>query len=114
MLTEQELSALPGSLVELEQQVAICEAIAKNNNISEIKQFADAVLATCGQDGVSAIREFANKLNAKIDCFDILGIKQSLSQFPILVMELRSLKAQASSGRPTSKLVEAQGTDTSK
>jgi two-component system, NarL family, sensor histidine kinase EvgS len=89
VLSKEELEALPAAMKELEQQAKTCEQISKNNNISEIKKFADNVLIIGNKHGVSIVIEYATQLAIHIDGFDIIAIKQSLDAFPVLLAQLR-------------------------
>lgn len=83
-----ELQTLPDVIPKLEKLVKTCEQISKNNNMSEINKFADAVLAIGDQYSIAAITEYATQLTAHIDCFDIVAIKQSLNAYPQLLEQL--------------------------
>lgn len=87
-LSPTELLALPFVLEELENLIASCEQIARNNNMTEIEQFADNVLAIGSRQPITAVVDYASHLRADIDCFDLVAIKQSLKTFPELLNRL--------------------------
>ena len=87
-LSKEEIKALPQVITELEKLLVTCEQIAKNNNMSEIKSFADAVTAIGSQNGVTIVKDYGNKLQVDIDGFDIVAIKRSLKAFPELLLQL--------------------------
>jgi two-component system, NarL family, sensor histidine kinase EvgS len=91
MLTIEELLALPYAIKELEKHAKTCEQISKNNNMSEIKKFADTVLTIGTRHGITIVKDYATALHAEIDCFDIVAIKRSLNAFPELLTQLWGL-----------------------
>ena len=92
VLSKEEKNALPSVITELEKLAKTCGQIAKNNNMSEIKKFADDVLAIGGQNGVAMVKDYGSQLQVDIDGFDIVAIKQSLSAFPKLLTQLKAYK----------------------
>jgi two-component system, NarL family, sensor histidine kinase EvgS len=91
-LSMEEIRTLPNALKELEQQVSICEKILKNNNMSEIKNFADTILRIGNQNRITLISDYAAQLQAAIDCFDIIAIKGYLNSFNTLHEKLCDIK----------------------
>ncbi|ESS66708.1 virulence sensor protein BvgS [Methyloglobulus morosus KoM1] len=87
-LTEEELRVLPNTLKELERHTQTCEQILKNNNMSEIKKFADAIFRVGNSNNMAVVTDYATKLHADIESFDILEIKRSLNAFPGLLATL--------------------------
>ncbi len=47
--------------------------------MSEIKKFADAVLAIGGQNGVAMVKDYGSQLQVDIDGFDIVAFKQNVA-----------------------------------
>ncbi len=88
VLSDDELRALPAAIAELEKLVKNCGQISKNNNMSEIKKFAGAVLAIGNRHGIGVVVTYATKLVTDIDSFDIVAIKRSLDSFPGMVSQL--------------------------
>lgn len=88
MLSNAELLALPIVIEELEKLINTCEQISRNNNMSEIRHFADTVLTIGNKNDISVVTEYANQLVAYIDCFDIVAIKHALNTFPALYSQL--------------------------
>ena len=87
-LSSEELRTLPATINELEKHLKTCEQISKNNNLSEIKKFADAIFRIGGRHNIAVVTDYAAKLNADIDSFDIVEIKRSLNAFPGLIAKL--------------------------
>jgi two-component system, NarL family, sensor histidine kinase EvgS len=98
VLTKDELQTLPRVVNELEGMSKICAQISKNNNMSEIKTFADTVLEIGASNEISVVTVYATQLHTEIDCFDIIAIKQSLDTFPALLMQLQDYNRQLSLG----------------
>jgi two-component system, NarL family, sensor histidine kinase EvgS len=98
VLTKDELQTLPRVVNELEGMSKICEQISKNNNMSEIKTFADTVLEIGASNEISVVTVYATQLHTEIDCFDIIAIKHSLDTFPALLMQLQDYNRQLSLG----------------
>jgi two-component system, NarL family, sensor histidine kinase EvgS len=94
VLSKEEINALPGVITELEKLAKSCGQIAKNNNMSEIKKFADAVSAIGSQNGMTMVSDYGTKLQVEIDGFDIVAIKRSLDTFPELLRQLNDYKRQ--------------------
>ncbi len=92
-LTQEELRALPHALKELDALIKVCEQISRNNNMADIKSFADTLLNIGRQHGVNAVVAHAEQLHTAIDCFDIVAIKQSLTDYPVLVTHLTAQNA---------------------
>ena len=88
VLSQEELRALPSVIEELETLAKTCEHISRNNNMSEITKFADTLLAIGRQHEITAVTEYASQLQADIDGFDIIAIKQSLKAYPQLLAQL--------------------------
>ena len=88
VLSKEELHVLPDVIKELEKHVKTCEKISKSNNMSEIKKFADIVLKIGTKNKISVVTDYANALNADIDCFDLVAIKRALIAFPELLEQL--------------------------
>ncbi len=80
-LSEVELERSAVILPELKKLIPRCEIIAKNNNISDIQDFAEAVSEMAQQYPVSPVTEYAQQLNEAIDSFDIAVIKRSLHDY---------------------------------
>ncbi len=92
-LTQEELRALPYALKELDALIKACEQIYRNNNMADIKSFADTLLKIGRQHGINAVIAHAEQLHTAIDCFDIVAIKQSLTDYPVLVTHLTAQNA---------------------
>ena len=90
-LSAEELHALPETLRELETLLKSCEQISKSNNIAEISKFADTLLNIGQQQGISAVVDYAQQLQAHIDCFDIVAMKQSLNGYRQLLTQLSAV-----------------------
>jgi two-component system sensor histidine kinase EvgS len=88
VLSQEQLLAIPSVIVELEKLVKTCEQISRNNNMSEISKFAEAVLAIGHQYSMPSATDYALQLITNIDCFDIVAIKQSLNAYPQLLEQL--------------------------
>ncbi len=96
LLTKAELLTLPNAIKELEEMSKICGQISKNNNMSEIKTFADTVLMIGASNEISVVTAYATQLHTEIDCFDIISIKHSLDIFPALLVQLQDYNRQLS------------------
>jgi two-component system sensor histidine kinase EvgS len=87
-LSVEELSYLPQLLIQLKSLLPHCQEISVSNNISEIKRFANVVLATKQHYPVASVIDYSNSLSRYIDCFDIVSIKQTLNEYPRLISQL--------------------------
>ncbi|CAG7856284.1 partial two-component system, NarL family, sensor histidine kinase EvgS, partial [biofilm metagenome] len=94
ILAEAEMIELPEVITELEKLLELCGQISKNNNMTEIKKFADTILTIGKNKGISVVSDYATGLQSNIDCFDIVAIKKAINNFHPLVGELRSLADQ--------------------
>lgn len=90
-LSKEELHALPSVIEALEKQAKTCEKISNNNNMSEIKKFADTILKVGSVNEFKVVTAYATQLQTDIDCFDLVAIKHSLNAFPELIEQLRPL-----------------------
>jgi two-component system sensor histidine kinase EvgS len=91
-LTNNELNQIPLVLNKLLNLSEYCNAVATNNNISEIRLFADSIKSIIKQHPISLIDDYANQLTSNIDCFDIAAIKRSLNDFQSLITRLEQAK----------------------
>ncbi len=82
ILSAEEKTKLPDLIHDLEKLSQTCEQIAKNNNMTEIKKFADVVLAIATRHNVAAVKEYAFALQTDIESFELLAIKRALTSFP--------------------------------
>ncbi|WP_347986178.1 ABC transporter substrate-binding protein [Methylomonas sp. AM2-LC] len=90
VFSQAELQVLPTALLELEALTNMCHLISRNNNMSEISQFADAVLAIGNQYALKVVVDYATELQQYIDCFDIVAIKKALGHYVQLLENLSS------------------------
>lgn len=88
-LTQEQCSALPEALSELEKLCAQCEQAFGSNNISTMKTFAKNVFAIGKHYQIAPVREYAELLESHIDSFDIVEIKSQLAEFGGLLQRLR-------------------------
>lgn len=88
-LTDSERQSLPFALESLEKLIEQCNVVSKNNNISEIKVFADEIMEIAKKYSISIIDDYAEQLINGIDSFDIAVIKHSLSDYPDLIRKLK-------------------------
>ena len=91
VLSDAELECLPDALEMLKKLVLQCKTASKNNNMSENKAFAEAVMDVAKHHPVSPINYYAEQLSNAIDSFDIVAIKGFLNDFPQLVKQLEQL-----------------------
>ncbi|WP_052700165.1 ATP-binding protein [Methylocucumis oryzae] len=91
-LTHDELALLPSVLDKLVELQSLCAQSLKNNNLTDAKNFADALSALSETSSIALVRDYANTLQEHIDCFDLLAIQQQLSNFPALVQALSEFK----------------------
>lgn len=87
-LSAEKMQALPELIRALEKLLPVCEKISRTNNLSEIKKFAEKILAIGQQLDFDPIVEYATKLLADIDCLDILAIKKTIDTFPEFLSDL--------------------------
>lgn len=91
-LTNAEYDYLPLVLDSLNALNEQCLVISKNNNISEIQVFSDAVLDIAKQYPISIVMAYATQLSENVAFFDIAAISLSLNQYQKLIDQLESLK----------------------
>ena len=91
VLSDAELECLPDALEMLKKLVLQCKTASENNNMSENKAFAEAVMDVAKHHPVSPINYYAEQLSNAIDSFDIVAIKGFLNDFPQLVKQLEQL-----------------------
>ena len=84
-LSPAELQALPLAMGSLEKLADQCKQIAGNNDMTEIQAFAANLSAIGRQYALTVVVDFAAQLQAEVDCFDIVAIKQSLRAYPELL-----------------------------
>jgi two-component system, NarL family, sensor histidine kinase EvgS len=92
-LSNEEIRALPTALAELEKLQNTCGQILKNNNMTEIKRFADSVLEIGSRNEIMAVSAYGTKLQDEIDGFDIVAIKRSLNTFSALLEKLSAIRS---------------------
>ncbi len=90
-LSDAERQRLPGLLPLMRGLEARCVAISKNNNISDIRAFADNLSRIVEQYPMQAVEQFALQLQRQVDSFDIAAIKRSLNEYSGLLEKLRQL-----------------------
>ena len=91
VLSEQQQTVLPDVLQNLEQQTKQWQIIQQNNNLSEIKKFADSLLEIAETYDFKPVKDYANLLNEQISFFDIEGMKQQLSNFTTMQADFKEL-----------------------
>jgi two-component system sensor histidine kinase EvgS len=84
-LTESDRKNVPQALQSMIELISQCEKVSNNNNISEIKDFAEAVLEINKQHPVSIINDYVEDLMNSVHSYDIAAIKQYLVYFPELI-----------------------------
>ena len=93
-LTPEEKMRLPDVLVALDKLSSLYDAGVKSNNISDIELFSDALSIVTKQYPITLVAEYTMPLKQAIDSFDIAAIKQILSSYPDLTLQLRALDEQ--------------------
>ncbi len=93
-LTATDREHLSHALDKLKKMSEPYKAIAKNNNISDIKSFTDSLIETTIEYPVSLIQDYTEQLKTAVDSFDIATIKQCLNNYPLLISQLEQLKSQ--------------------
>ena len=88
VISETELIHLPKLLVKLKALLPHYDKIADSNNIAEIQHFNQNVLDIGQQYSINLVVEYATSLNDYIDCFNIVGISNSMKAFPQLIAKL--------------------------
>lgn len=92
-LSPEEKQALPAALDQLGKLLQPCARIARNNNMTEINQFADQVAEIGRRQAIKPIAAYADRLRREIDCFDLVAIKKSLNEYPALLTQLEAERA---------------------
>ncbi|PPC92353.1 MAG: histidine kinase [Methylobacter sp.] len=90
-LSTEKIQVLPELVHALEKLLPVCEKISRTNNLSEIKKFAEKLLAIGQQFDIAFIVDYALQLEADLDCLDILAIKKTLETFPRFVSDFSNL-----------------------
>jgi two-component system sensor histidine kinase EvgS len=67
-----------------EQLLPQWQIIRVNNKMSEIKAFAQTIEQLGEQYNIRACKDYARVLNETVDAYDIVGIKNSVKNFPVL------------------------------
>ena len=80
-LSVSEQKVLPDVLEKLEEMTENWQIIRANNNISEIKKFANELICVAEQYHFEPLIQYANQLLEKIAAFDVYGIKILLDGF---------------------------------
>ena len=91
ILNDAELECLPSALEELKALLKHCKSALENHNMSLNKKFAESVIEITNHYSISAISDYAEKLNNAIDSFDILVIEQLLSNYIDLIERLERI-----------------------
>jgi two-component system sensor histidine kinase EvgS len=60
------------------------QAIRVNNKVSDIKRFADTIGLLGDNYSIRACKDYAQVLNDMVNAYDIVGIKNSVKNFPVL------------------------------
>jgi len=79
-------------LLVLETLAPEYEASTRNNNLTEIQAFADAINEAAKQHPVIIFDDFATQLNQAVQNFDIAAIKQTLNAYPALIQQLQTAR----------------------
>ena len=91
-VSAKEVEKLPELVGELQALSAHCEKIAKNNNLSELQQFAEQLNEIAQRIPVACFKEYALQLTQAIDSVDIMAIKQLLDNYQPLIEQLRNYR----------------------
>lgn len=89
-VNEENLKDIPQVVEALEPLFTQYEKCRKNNDISEIRLFSEALSQVMQNHRLSVVSDFAKELNNNIDRFDIAAIEKSLNQYPILIESLKN------------------------
>ncbi len=92
ILTVAELECLPAALEKLKVLLEHCKSALESHNMSLNRIFAESVTDITKQCPISAISDYAEKLNNAIDSFDILVIEQLLSNYSQLIGKLEQIE----------------------
>jgi two-component system sensor histidine kinase EvgS len=92
ILNDTELECLPTALEKLQAQIDQCKLASESHNMSLNRTFAESVMDISKQYPISAINDYANKLNNAIDSFDILLMEQLLNNYTQLIGRLEQIK----------------------
>jgi two-component system sensor histidine kinase EvgS len=92
ILNDTELECLPTALEKLQAQIDQCKLASESHNMSLNRTFAESVIDISKQYPISAINDYANKLNNAIDSFDILLMEQLLNNYTQLIGRLEQIK----------------------
>ncbi len=86
--SDAEYKILPVVLDKLDDLSDQYQAIAEGNNLSEIKQFAEALIEINERYPLQLISDYAQQLIDQITVFDISAIKRSMHHYPKLIAQL--------------------------
>ena len=86
--TDTEYKILPIVLDKLERLSEQHKAIAEGNNLSEIKQFAEALMAINERYPLKLVSDYCHQLIDEVAAFDISAIKRSINYYPELIAQL--------------------------
>ena len=93
-LSSTEQKALPLVLNKLKPLAKHLRTIQKNNNMADIRNFANDLSSIGKQHHFKLVSNYADKLIEKIDAFDINGIQLMLNTFSALYDNLRAESEQ--------------------
>ncbi|OUR66381.1 histidine kinase, partial [Cycloclasticus sp. 46_83_sub15_T18] len=87
-LSSEDEAKLTPLLLALAEHSSLYEASVKNNNLSEIQRFSEAISLASAQHPIVIFADFSAQLDQAIDNFDIAAIKQTLNTYPKLIEQL--------------------------
>ncbi|MEY8195339.1 MAG: transporter substrate-binding domain-containing protein [Cycloclasticus sp.] len=87
-LSSADKAKLTPLLLALAEHSSLYEASVKNNNLSEIQRFSEAISLASDQHPIVIFADFSAQLDQAIDNFDIAAIKQTLNTYPKLIEQL--------------------------
>jgi len=88
VLSVEDEAKLTPLLLALAEHSLLYEASIKNNNLSEIQRFSEAISLASDQHPIVVFADFSAQLDQAIDSFDIAAIKQTLNTYPKLIKQL--------------------------
>jgi two-component system sensor histidine kinase EvgS len=87
-LDSEQRANLPDLLAQLEALGPQCKVCSKNNNFSELNDFAGKLRQLSENYPLPPVTAYVEELHTHIDAFDIAAIKQTLNAYTGLVADL--------------------------
>ena len=90
-----EKSTVIKALPLLQALLTDCEHARQRNNIQQIQLFLTSLKEVSVQHPIAAVQHYEDELEARLDSFDIKGIKVSLDNYPALIKHLQKILLQS-------------------